>query len=129
MHLKSNRGEIREDIRIREESMQQLIAHMKAMENAYGKDGRADPGCVGGDFNATPEEPRFAGEERFPLYWQTVSVGPAGNPFFHAHHDAARSAVSRSRFRPNFLYRGATLARAWVTNTSPHNQSDHRFAR
>ena len=34
LHLKSNRGEIREDIRIREESMQQLVAHMKAMNDA-----------------------------------------------------------------------------------------------
>src|SRR2546423_2985976 len=60
LHLKSNRGEIREDIRIREESMQQLIAHMKAMENAYGKLGML-AWIVGGDFNTAPDEPRFAG--------------------------------------------------------------------
>jgi len=42
LHLKSNRGEIHEDIRIREESMQQLRAHMKAMNGAYGKIGALD---------------------------------------------------------------------------------------
>src|SRR2546430_209734 len=62
LHLKSNRGEIREDIRIREESMQQLLAHLKAMNNAYAKLG-ALSWIVGGDFNTAPHEPRFASEK------------------------------------------------------------------
>src|SRR5438105_7477187 len=37
VHLKSNRGEISEDIAIREESMQQLVAHIHEMNEAYGK--------------------------------------------------------------------------------------------
>src|SRR5436853_7868692 len=37
VHLKSNRGEIAEDIAIREESMQQLIEHIHTMNDAYGK--------------------------------------------------------------------------------------------
>src|SRR3954470_11272060 len=37
LHLKSNRGEIHEDMRIREESILQLVAHMNAMEKAYAK--------------------------------------------------------------------------------------------
>ena len=61
IHLKSNRGEISEDIAIREESMQQLTAHIKAMNDAYGKLGNVS--CiVGGDFNTAPDDPRFAGE-------------------------------------------------------------------
>src|SRR3954470_15562825 len=66
LHLKSNRGEIREDMRIREESMQQLIVHIKAMNEAYGKLGRLG-WIVGGDFNTAPDEPRFASEKTVPL--------------------------------------------------------------
>ena len=36
VHLKSNRGEVSEDIAIREESVRQLMAHMRAMNEAYG---------------------------------------------------------------------------------------------
>ena len=61
IHLKSNRGEISEDIAIREESMQQLTAHIQAMNDAYEKLGNVS--CiVGGDFNTAPDDPRFAGE-------------------------------------------------------------------
>src|SRR2546429_9456564 len=61
VHLKSNRGEIAEDIAIREESMRQLAAHMRAMNEAYGKLGTIS--CiVGGDFNTAPDDTRFAQE-------------------------------------------------------------------
>jgi len=62
VHLKSNRGEVSEDIAIREESMRQLMAHTRAMNEAYGKMGTVS--CiVGGDFNTAPDDPRFAGEK------------------------------------------------------------------
>lgn len=124
LHLKSNRGEIREDIRIREESMQQLIAHMKAMENAYGKLG-ALSWIVGGDFNTAPDEPRFAGEKTAPSLrsggfrwgWEEV-------PF------ASRITVPADLRYPaacfdHIFFRGATLVKSWVANTSPQS-SDHR---
>jgi endonuclease/exonuclease/phosphatase (EEP) superfamily protein YafD len=61
VHLKSNRGEISEDIAIREESMQQLIAHIHEMNEAYGKLGSVS--CIiGGDFNTAPDDSRFADE-------------------------------------------------------------------
>ena len=61
IHFKSNRGEIAEDIAIREESMQQLVAHIHEMNDAYGKLGSVS--CVvGGDFNTAPDDPRFADE-------------------------------------------------------------------
>jgi endonuclease/exonuclease/phosphatase (EEP) superfamily protein YafD len=61
IHLKSNRGEIAEDIAIREESMQQLVAHIHQMNDAYGKLGSVS--CiVGGDFNTAPDDRRFADE-------------------------------------------------------------------
>ena len=61
IHLKSNRGEISEDMAIREESMQQLVAHIHQMNDAYGKLGSVS--CVvGGDFNTAPDDRRFTNE-------------------------------------------------------------------
>jgi endonuclease/exonuclease/phosphatase family metal-dependent hydrolase len=66
VHLKSNRGEVSEDIAIREESVRQLMAHMRAMNEAYGKMGTVS--ClVGGDFNTAPDDSRFAGEKTTQL--------------------------------------------------------------
>jgi endonuclease/exonuclease/phosphatase family metal-dependent hydrolase len=124
LHLKSNRGEIREDIRIREESMQQLIAHMKAMESAYGKLGELD-WIVGGDFNTAPEEPRFAEEKTVPrlraagFHWVWEGI-----PF------SSRITVPADLRYPaacfdQIFFRGSTLVKAWVANTSPQS-SDHR---
>jgi endonuclease/exonuclease/phosphatase family metal-dependent hydrolase len=124
LHLKSNRGEIREDIRIREESMQQLIAHMKAMENAYGKLG-ALSWIVGGDFNTAPDEPRFAGEKTVPrLRAAGFRWGWEGIPF------TARITVPADLRYPaacfdQIFFRGATMVTSWVANTSAQS-SDHR---
>jgi endonuclease/exonuclease/phosphatase family metal-dependent hydrolase len=124
LHLKSNRGEIHEDIRIREESMQQLIAHMKAMENVYGKLG-ALSWIVGGDFNTAPDEPRFASEKTVPSLraagfrwcWE-------GIPF------TSRITVPTDLRYPaacfdQIFFCNATLVKSWVANTSPQS-SDHR---
>jgi len=124
LHLKSNRGEIREDIRIREESMQQLVSHMKAMENAYGKLG-ALSWIVGGDFNTAPDEPRFASEKTisslraagFRWAWE-------GIPFTSRITVPADLRYPAACFDQIF-FRGATLTKAWVANTSPQS-SDHR---
>ena len=124
LHLKSNRGEIHEDIRIREESMQQLVTHMKAMNNAYGKLG-ALSWIVGGDFNTAPDEPRFASEKTvaslradgFRWCWE-------GIPFNSRITVPADLRYPAASFDQIFL-RGATLVKAWVANTSPQS-SDHR---
>jgi endonuclease/exonuclease/phosphatase (EEP) superfamily protein YafD len=124
LHLKSNRGEIREDIRIREESIQQLVAHMKAMENAYGKLG-ALSWIVGGDFNTAPDEPRFAGEKTVPsLRDAGFRWGWDGIPF------ASRITVPADLRYPaacfdQIFFRGVTLLKPWVGNTSTQS-SDHR---
>jgi endonuclease/exonuclease/phosphatase family metal-dependent hydrolase len=124
LHLKSNRGEIREDIRIREESMQQLIAHMKAMENAYGKLG-ALTWIVGGDFNTAPDEPRFAGEKTVPsLRAVDFRWGWEGIPFTSRITVPADLRYPAACFDQIF-FRGATLVKAWVATTSPQS-SDHR---
>src|SRR2546430_17238498 len=61
IHFKRNRGEIAENIAIREESMQQLTAHIEAMNDAYGKLGNVS--CiVGGEFQTAAGDPSFARE-------------------------------------------------------------------
>ncbi|HEV2840023.1 MAG TPA: endonuclease/exonuclease/phosphatase family protein [Chthoniobacterales bacterium] len=124
LHLKSNRGEIREDMRIREESMRQLLSHMKAMNSAYATRG-ALTWIVGGDFNTTPDESRFAREKTVPaLLADGFSWAWTGIPY------ASRFTVMPSARYPaacfdHIFYRGATLSRAWVANTWPQS-SDHR---
>jgi endonuclease/exonuclease/phosphatase family metal-dependent hydrolase len=124
LHLKSNRGEIREDVRIREESMQQLIAHMKAMDSAYGKLGELS-WIVGGDFNTAPEEPRFAEEKTVPglraagFHWVWEGI-----PFSSRITVPADLRYPAACFDQVF-FRGSTLVKAWVANTSPQS-SDHR---
>jgi endonuclease/exonuclease/phosphatase (EEP) superfamily protein YafD len=124
LHLKSNRGEIHEDMRIREESMHQLISHTKRMKDIYGKMG-ALTWLVGGDFNTTPDEPRFAGERTIPaLHADGFSWAWQGIPASTRITMPADLRYPAAAFDQIF-YRGATLARAWVANTSPQS-SDHR---
>jgi endonuclease/exonuclease/phosphatase family metal-dependent hydrolase len=124
LHLKSNRGDIREDIRIREESMLQLVSHIKAMENAYGKLG-ALSWLVGGDFNTAPDEARFATEKTVPsLRAAGFRWSWEGIPF------STRITVPADFRYPaacfdHIFFRNATLTKAWLGNTSPQ-ASDHR---
>jgi endonuclease/exonuclease/phosphatase family metal-dependent hydrolase len=124
LHLKSNRGEIHEDMAIRGESIRQLINHMAAIKNAYEKVG-AITWIIGGDFNTAPDDPRFHAEKStaqlltsgFNWCWQN-------KPF------AERITLPPDQRFPaacfdHIFYRGAELERAWVSNTSPH-ASDHR---
>ena len=124
VHLKSNRGEIHEDIRIREESMQQLIAHMKAMNDAYGKLGVLS-WIVGGDFNTAPDEPRFANEKTVPnLRANGFDWCWKGIPFNSRITVPADLRYPAASF-DHIFFRGATLMKAWVADTSSQS-SDHR---
>jgi endonuclease/exonuclease/phosphatase family metal-dependent hydrolase len=124
LHLKSNRGEIHEDIRIRGESMQQLGAHMKAMTYAYGKLGDLS-WIVGGDFNTAPDEPRFASEKTIPNLraagfrwcWEGVR--------FNSRITLPPDLRYPAACFDHIFFRGATLLKAWVAGTSPES-SDHR---
>ena len=124
LHLKSNRGEISEDKAIREESMRQLRAHMVAMNAAYGKLGTIT-WIVGGDFNTSPDDPRFAQEtttrrllaDGFSWCWQNV-------PF------SQRITLPADKFFPSacfdhIFFRNANLISAHVVPTSKRS-SDHR---
>jgi endonuclease/exonuclease/phosphatase (EEP) superfamily protein YafD len=124
VHLKSNRGDIRENVPMRQESIRQLRAHIAAMEMAYGKLG-AIAWVVGGDFNTSLDDNRFAAETTlrtlmsngFSWAWQNVPL-------------ASRTTVPPDRDFPpacfdHIFYRGATLRKAWVANTNSQS-SDHR---
>lgn len=124
LHLKSNRGALREDIAIREESIHQLLSHMRAMKDAYGKLGNLI-WIVGGDFNTAPGDSRFTTEkttrdlleEGFHWTWQNVP-------------NDSRITFPADRLYPaacfdHIFYRGENLRSARVVNTSPQS-SDHR---
>jgi endonuclease/exonuclease/phosphatase family metal-dependent hydrolase len=124
LHLKSNRGTLRENIAMREESIHQLIAHMHSMQNIYGKLGQL-MWMVGGDFNTSPDNPKLVGErtisflraEGFSWVWENVAFA------------RRYTRLPDRRYPPacddHIFYRNVTLRRATVVNTSGLS-SDHR---
>jgi endonuclease/exonuclease/phosphatase (EEP) superfamily protein YafD len=124
LHLKSNRGTVRENIAMREESIRQLVAHMQAMHGAYSRLGRL-MWIVGGDFNTSPDNPKLAGEKTMPALhaegfswiWQNI-------PFVQRY-----TRLPDRRYPPacddHIFYRGITLGQARVVDTSAQS-SDHR---
>jgi endonuclease/exonuclease/phosphatase (EEP) superfamily protein YafD len=127
VHLKSNRGELVEDIAIRQESMRQLLSHMKAMDQAYGKLGTIS-WIVGGDFNTAPDDPRFKAEKTTAMLssngwqwsWQNI---PMSNRITLP-PDARFPAACFD----HIFFRGPTLRKAEVIPTS-ETSSDHRAIR
>jgi endonuclease/exonuclease/phosphatase (EEP) superfamily protein YafD len=124
LHLKSNRGDIHENVSMRQESMRQLRSHIDAMEKAYANLGTLS-WIVGGDFNTSFEDRQYASETTlrslieggFAWCWQNVPAStrvtlPPSGAFPPACFD-------------HIFYRGATLKRAWVVPTLPQS-SDHR---
>ena len=127
LHLKSNRGEMVEDIAIREESIRQLVAHMEAMQQAYGSLGSLS-WIVGGDFNTAPDDPRFQAEKTtssltsagFRWAWENVPMAnritlPPDKRFPAACFD-------------HIYYRGLSLQKAEAIETA-RDSSDHRAIR
>jgi endonuclease/exonuclease/phosphatase family metal-dependent hydrolase len=124
LHLKSNRGEVHEDMRIREESMSQLLAHTKAMRDAYEKLGSLS-WIVGGDFNTAPDDPRFTREKTVPaLLAQDFRWAWEGVPFRSRITVPADERYPAASFDQIF-YRGGTLMKTWLVATSKQS-SDHR---
>ncbi len=127
VHLKSNRGELVEDMAIREESIRQLRSHMTEMEEAYGSLGKLT-WLVGGDFNTAPDDPRFADEKStrsltnigFSWIWENVPM------------DRRVTMPPDTRFPAacfdHIFFRGAKLKKAEVVVTS-EKSSDHRAIR
>ncbi len=124
IHLKSNRGGLRENMVVREESMRQLRAHLEAMQRVYQKQGVLS-WIVGGDFNTAPENPRFKLEKTttfltnagFSWVWKKIPL-------------SARVTLPPNRIYPaacfdQIYYKGLRLKNAEVIKTS-HASSDHR---
>jgi len=127
LHLKSNRGELVENVAIREESMRQLTAHMKDMEAAYAKLGSI-AWVVGGDYNTAPDDERFKREKTiaalansgFRWTWEGMPLEqrvtlPPDKRFPAACFD-------------HIFYKGARLMKAAALPTSDA-ASDHRAIR
>jgi endonuclease/exonuclease/phosphatase family metal-dependent hydrolase len=124
VHFKSNRGQITEDISIRQESARQLLSHINAMYQAYRGLGQIT--CViGGDFNTSLDDQRFTTENSlrdllknsFLWVWQNTAVKsrmtlPSEKDFPAACFD-------------HIFYRGATLHHVEVFNTT-RESSDHK---
>ena len=124
LHLKSNRGETQENISMREESIHQLLAHMKAMADAYKQLGTLS-WIIGGDFNTAPDDKRFVTEKTMSelfsngLNWSWKDV-PANQRITVPQEERYPAACF-----DHILYRGITLRRAWMANTSPLSSDHH----
>ncbi len=131
VHLKSNRGELRENLPMREESSRQLLAHAAAMENAYASLGTVSV-VIGGDFNTSLDDPKFRMEQTLALLtksgfqsaWQdvpfkdrvTLPSTPSNNPKFPPWPDACFDHV---------FVKGAKVVSATAATFDP-SPSDHR---
>jgi endonuclease/exonuclease/phosphatase family metal-dependent hydrolase len=124
VHLKSNRGDLSENVPTRQESIRQLRSHMDAMEKAYAGLGSL-VWIVGGDFNTSLDDPQFAQETSlrdliaagFAWGWQNAKpyerlTLPGSHGFQSASFD-------------HVFFKGARLRQSKVINTSPL-ASDHR---
>lgn len=124
LHLKSNRGELQENVAMREESIRQLLAHMKAMAGAYRKLGTIS-WIIGGDFNTAFDDKRFGMEKSLQnlissgFQWSWTNV-PAEQRVTLPPAERYPAACFDHVF-----YRGLGLRRAWTANSSPRS-SDHR---
>lgn len=131
VHLKSNRGELSDNVPMREESIRQLLLHVAAMEKAYASLGAASV-VIGGDFNTSSDDPKFKMEQTLSLLtkngfqsaWKdipfkdrvTLPSKPSNNPNFPPWPDACFDHV---------FVKGATVASAGVMSFDPA-PSDHR---
>ncbi len=127
VHLKSNGGEHSENVRLREESARQLVAHMKAMATAYEKLGRLS-WIVGGDFNTSLDDPRFRNEQTMPRLFAAGFAWAWRNVPF-----AQRQTIAADRRFPaacfdHILYKNASLREAAMVETAK-DASDHRAIR
>src|SRR4051794_34842275 len=124
LHLKSNRGELVEDIAIREESMRQLVSHMKAMEEAYRKLG-ALSWVIGGDFNTAPDDARFKNEKTVAPLLSTGFLWAWQNVPFQNRITMPPDARFPAACFDQIFYKGARLQKAEVLPTAVVS-SDHR---
>jgi Endonuclease/Exonuclease/phosphatase family. len=121
VHFKSNLGSLPDDFAKREDAARQLPAHQSAMENLYSKIGKVSV-VVGGDFNTSPDDPRFASEQTFPLLiktflWCWQGVPPASRVTLPSHGRYPDASFD------GFFVKNCSIISSEVVNTG--NASDH----
>jgi endonuclease/exonuclease/phosphatase (EEP) superfamily protein YafD len=124
VHFKSNRGQITEDISIRQESARQLLSHVNAMYQAYRGLGQIT--CIiGGDFNTSLDDQRFATENSLrdllknSFFWVWQNTAVKSRMTLHSEKDFPAACFD------HIFYRGATLRHVEVFNTT-RESSDHK---
>jgi endonuclease/exonuclease/phosphatase (EEP) superfamily protein YafD len=131
VHLKSNRGELSENVAMREESARQLVSHAAAMEKAYG--GLGEVGIViGGDYNTSSDDPRFGSEQTFKIL-EAAGFQSAWKDVPFARRVTLPSAPRRNSKSPPFpdacfdhvFVKNARVVSASAEKPEP-NPSDHR---
>lgn len=124
VHFKSNRGELTEDIRIRQEATRQLLVHIQAMKNAYAGLGQL-AWIIGGDFNTSLDDPRFGSETTLRdlikngLLWLWQNVPANSRMTLHGEKNYPAACFD------HVFYRGITLRHAEVVKTT-RASSDHK---
>jgi endonuclease/exonuclease/phosphatase family metal-dependent hydrolase len=123
LHLKSNRGDLSENVPMRQEAIRQLRGHMEAMEKAYAPLGSL-VWIVGGDFNTSLDDPQFAAETSLRdlkaagFSWGWENSGPS----------ARLTLPGKGRYPSasfdHVFFKGARLRQSRVVNTSSL-ASDH----
>lgn len=131
VHLKSNRGEITQNVPMREESARQLISHVTAMEKAYSSLGTVSV-VIGGDFNTSLEDPKFAEEKTLPIMSQAGFTSAWENVAFKDRVTLPTKPSRDPKFPPfpdacfdHIFVKGAKIdsARIEIPDPAP---SDHR---
>ena len=121
VHLKSNRGELQNDIAKREEAARQLFAHATEMERVYSKSAKVIT-LIGGDFNTDPTDSRFASEQTFAILREKFLWAWEDIPLFKRVTLPAKGRYPDASF-DGFLIRGAQVLSC---NTIPVQEvSDH----
>src|SRR5262249_24793717 len=121
VHFKSNLGTLPDDVAKREDAARQLLAHQSAMENLYSKMAKVSV-VVGGDFNISPDDPRFASEQTFPLLiktflWCWQGIPPASRVTLPSHGRYPDASFD------GFFVKNCSIISSKVVNTG--NVSDH----
>lgn len=131
VHLKSNRGELTDNIAMREESAKQLLDHVAAMEKAYSRLGKVSV-VAGGDFNTSLDDPKFKGEGTLGLLEKAGFQSCWKDVPFAERVTLPSVARPDSKFPPfpdacfdHVYVKGAAVTSAAVETLEP-NPSDHR---
>lgn len=122
VHFKSNLGEIHENIAKREEAARQLLTHEAEMERTYSRIGKVAV-VVGGDFNTSPDDPKFAEEQTFPILRSAFSWCWEGKPLRERITIPGHGRYPDATF-DGFFTKGCRINSIQVLDTG--TTSDHR---